>query len=59
MVGMDPVIREHLGPGHPLARHVEDFLTDLANTNASGTPCAPTAGICCSSVPTTTATSMR
>jgi integrase/recombinase XerC/integrase/recombinase XerD len=34
-VGMDPVIREHLGAAHPLARHVDDFLTDLANTNAS------------------------
>jgi len=32
---MDPVA-EQLGRAHPLARHVGDFLTDLANANASG-----------------------
>jgi hypothetical protein len=32
---MDPVVRELLGPAHPLARHVGEFLTDLATTNAS------------------------
>lgn len=32
---MDPVISEHLGRAHPLAAHLDDFLTDLASTNAS------------------------
>ena len=32
---MDPVVRELLGPAHPLARHIGEFLTDLTNTNAS------------------------
>ena len=32
---MDPVVTGQLGPGHPLARHVSDFLTDLSNANAS------------------------
>ena len=25
-------------PGHPLARHASDFLTDLSNANASAHP---------------------
>jgi integrase/recombinase XerC/integrase/recombinase XerD len=32
---MDEAIREHLAPGHPLARALDAFLTDLANGNAS------------------------
>lgn len=32
---MDDVIREQLGPSHPLARAFDDFLTDLRNGNAS------------------------
>ncbi|YCK40233.1 site-specific integrase [Actinomadura sp. ATCC 39365] len=32
---MDPIIAEQLGRPHPLARHLDDFLTDLANTGAS------------------------
>ncbi|MBT2225152.1 hypothetical protein [Nonomuraea sp. NEAU-A123] len=32
---MDPVIAEQLGRAHPLARHLDDFLTDLANFGAS------------------------
>jgi integrase/recombinase XerD len=32
---MDPVLAEHLGREHPLARHIDDFLTDLANAGAS------------------------
>jgi integrase/recombinase XerC/integrase/recombinase XerD len=32
---MDPVIAEQLGRTHPLARHLDDFLTDLANAGAS------------------------
>jgi integrase/recombinase XerD len=32
---MDPVVTEHLGPEHPLARHIGDFLTDLSNANSS------------------------
>ncbi len=32
---MDPVVIEQLGIAHPLARHVGDFLADLANANAS------------------------
>ena len=32
---MDPVIAEQLGRGHPLARHLDDFLTDLANAGTS------------------------
>ncbi|MEU6729334.1 hypothetical protein ABZ917_37005 [Nonomuraea wenchangensis] len=32
---MDPVIVEQLGHSHPLARHLDDFLTDLANACAS------------------------
>ncbi|MFC6581404.1 tyrosine-type recombinase/integrase [Planomonospora parontospora] len=32
---MDPVIAEQLGRAHPLARHLDDFLTDLANAGAS------------------------
>jgi hypothetical protein len=38
MVGMGAVVRELLGPAHPLARHIGEFLTDLANTNASAHP---------------------
>jgi integrase/recombinase XerC/integrase/recombinase XerD len=34
-MAMDPVA-EQLGRAHPLARHVGDFLTDLANAGASG-----------------------
>jgi Phage integrase, N-terminal SAM-like domain len=33
--GMDPVLIEHLGRTHPLARHLDDFLTDLANAGSS------------------------
>lgn len=33
---MDPVVLQELGRAHPLARHVGDFLTDLANASASG-----------------------
>lgn len=33
---MDPVVVDALGAGHPLARHLSDFLTDLANANRSG-----------------------
>lgn len=32
---MDPVIAEQLGRTHPPARHLDDFLTDLANAGAS------------------------
>ncbi|WP_066945083.1 tyrosine-type recombinase/integrase [Microtetraspora fusca] len=32
---MDPVIVEHLGREHPLARHLDDFLTDRKNAGAS------------------------
>jgi integrase/recombinase XerD len=32
---MDPVIVEQLGRSHTLARHLDDFLTDLANAGAS------------------------
>lgn len=32
---MDPVLIEQLGRAHPLARHLDDFLTDLANAGAS------------------------
>ncbi|GAA3617924.1 tyrosine recombinase XerC [Nonomuraea rosea] len=32
---MDPVIAEQLGRTHPLARNLDDFLTDLANAGAS------------------------
>ncbi|MEV1245530.1 tyrosine-type recombinase/integrase [Nonomuraea sp. NPDC049750] len=32
---MDPVIVEQLGRAHPLAAHLNDFLTDLANAGAS------------------------
>lgn len=35
---MDPVIVEQLGRTHPLARHLDDFLTDLANAGASAHP---------------------
>jgi hypothetical protein len=48
---MDPVVIEQLGVAHPLARHVGDFLADLANANAS----APTEATCSSSALTTTA----
>ncbi|WP_207621101.1 hypothetical protein [Streptosporangium minutum] len=36
--GMDPVIVQQLGRGHPLAVHLDDFLTDLKNANASPQP---------------------
>jgi integrase/recombinase XerD len=32
---MGPVIVEQLGRSHPLAAHLDDFLTDLANAGAS------------------------
>ncbi|GAA3263912.1 tyrosine-type recombinase/integrase [Nonomuraea helvata] len=32
---MDSVIAEQLGRAHPLSRHLDDFLTDLANAGAS------------------------
>lgn len=32
---MDLVIAEQLGPAHPLACHLDDFLTDLAHAGAS------------------------
>lgn len=32
---MAPVVTERLGREHPLTRHLEDFLTDLTNSNAS------------------------
>lgn len=32
---MDPVVIERLGREHPLARHLDDFLTDLSNADAS------------------------
>jgi integrase/recombinase XerC/integrase/recombinase XerD len=32
---MDSVIVEQLGRTHPLAAHLNTFLTDLANTGAS------------------------
>ncbi|MEV0825035.1 site-specific integrase [Nonomuraea rubra] len=32
---VDPVIAEQLGRTHPLARHLDDFLTGLANAGAS------------------------
>jgi hypothetical protein len=40
---MDPVIAEQLGRAHPLARHLDDFLTDLANAGTSPHTGAPTA----------------
>ena len=33
---MNQAVTEQPGQAHPLARHVGDFLTDLANANASG-----------------------
>ncbi|MCP2353583.1 site-specific recombinase XerD [Nonomuraea thailandensis] len=32
---MDPIIAEQLGRTHPLAAHLDDFLTDLANAGRS------------------------
>ncbi|WP_345580512.1 site-specific integrase [Nonomuraea rosea] len=32
---VDPVIAEQLGRSHPLAAHLDDFLTDLANAGKS------------------------
>ncbi|GLW06950.1 hypothetical protein Misp01_20800 [Microtetraspora sp. NBRC 13810] len=32
---IDPIIAEQLGRAHPLARHLDDFLTDLANAGTS------------------------
>jgi integrase/recombinase XerD len=29
-------VAEDLGRAHPVARHIDDFLTDLANAGASG-----------------------
>ncbi|MEV4477887.1 hypothetical protein [Nonomuraea sp. NPDC049504] len=40
---MDPVIAEQLGRSHPLARHLDGFLTDLANAGRSTHTRAPTA----------------
>jgi integrase/recombinase XerC/integrase/recombinase XerD len=34
MTAMDPAVTEQLGQAHPLARHIGDFLTDLANASA-------------------------
>lgn len=34
-MAVDEVIREKLGPAHPLARALDQFLTDLSNRNAS------------------------
>ncbi len=43
-LAIDPVITQQLGREHPLARYLDDFLADLANSDASRhTPCAPTA----------------
>ncbi len=39
---------------HPLARHIEDFLADLANANASAQTIRAYRGISPSSPPTTT-----
>jgi hypothetical protein len=33
---MDQVVIEELGQTHPLAWHIGDFLTDLANVGTSG-----------------------
>jgi integrase/recombinase XerC/integrase/recombinase XerD len=33
---VDPAITAALGASHPLARHLDDFLVDLANANRSG-----------------------
>jgi integrase/recombinase XerD len=33
---MDPMVIQKLEQAHPLARHINDFLTDLANASASG-----------------------
>ncbi|MEU7745523.1 hypothetical protein [Nonomuraea sp. NPDC049158] len=35
MDAVDPVIIEQLGHDHPLARHLDDFLTDLKNAGKS------------------------
>ena len=35
MTAVDPMVIEELGSAHPLARHIGDFLTDLANAGAS------------------------
>ncbi len=35
MTTMDPAVTGELGQAHPLARHIGDFLTDLANAGAS------------------------
>ena len=35
MTAVDPMVIEELGSAHPLARHIGDFLTDLANAAAS------------------------
>jgi len=34
MTAMDPAVTEQLGQAHPLARHIGDFLTGLANASA-------------------------
>jgi hypothetical protein len=36
MTAVHPVVIEELGQAHPLARHVGDFLIDLANVGTSG-----------------------
>ncbi|MEV5893662.1 hypothetical protein [Nonomuraea fuscirosea] len=54
---MAPVISEQLGPAHPLAAPLDDFLTDLANGGASAHTRRAYRGICSGS-PATTATTV-
>jgi integrase/recombinase XerD len=35
MTAVDPAVTGQLGQAHPLARHIGDFLTGLANAGAS------------------------
>jgi hypothetical protein len=51
---MDPVVIGYLGRGHPLDRHIRDFLTYPFSTIAPGRRSAPT---CSSSPHATTAKS--
>ena len=52
----EPAVRDVL-PGHPLARHIDDFLTDLANANKPRNKIRACRGDLPGSPPTTTATS--
>jgi len=54
MVAIDPTVTGQLGQAHPLAPHVGDFLTDLANAGVSGhtlRACSPPEAPCTSRIP--------